>query len=67
MVIGCIFGDYYINKFGGFIILKYGVVLFMIGIILIIFVYFVIFIILGFFFIGLGIFVIFLLMIFFIG
>ncbi|MGT3349919.1 MFS transporter [Yersinia enterocolitica] len=67
MVIGRIFGDYYTNKFGGFITLKYGVVLSMIGIILIISVHSIIFTILGFSLIGLGISVIFPLTISFIG
>lgn len=67
MVIGRIFGDYYTNKFGGFITLKYGVALSMIGIILIISVHSVIFTILGFSLIGLGISVIFPLTISFIG
>ncbi|HGP0854153.1 TPA: MFS transporter [Yersinia enterocolitica] len=67
MVIGRIFGDYYTNKFGGFITLKYGVALSMIGIILIISAHSVIFTILGFSLIGLGISVIFPLTISFIG
>ena len=67
IVIGRIFGDYYTNKFGELITLKYGVVLSMIGIILIIFVHSVIFTILGFSLIGLGISVIFPLTISFIG
>ncbi|MFV8799329.1 MFS transporter [Yersinia sp. LJYL362] len=67
MVIGRIFGDYYTNKFGELITLKYGVVLSMTGITLIIFIHSVFFTIVGFSLIGLGVSVIFPLAISFIG
>ena len=67
MVIGRIFGDYYTNKFGLLIILKYGVILSIAGVVLIIFIHSAIFTILGFSLVGLGISVIFPLTITFIG
>lgn len=67
MVIGRIFGDYYTNKFGELITLKYGVVLSITGITLIIFIHSVFFTIVGFSLIGLGVSVIFPLAISFIG
>lgn len=67
MVIGRVFGDYYTNKFGLLIILKYGVTLSITGVILIIFIHSAFFTILGFSLVGLGISVIFPLTITFIG
>ncbi|WP_174849494.1 MFS transporter [Yersinia artesiana] len=67
MVIGRIFGDYYTNRFGGFITLKYGVILSIIGVTLITFIHSAIFTILGFSLLGLGMSVIFPLTISFIG
>lgn len=67
IVIGRIFGDHFTNKFGKIVILRYGIILSILGIISIISFHSTIFTILGFSLIGLGISVIFPLTISFIG
>ncbi|CNH32155.1 MFS transporter [Yersinia pekkanenii] len=67
MVIGRVFGDYFTNKLGEIITLKYGIIIATLGIITIISIHSTFFSILGFSLIGLGISVIFPLIISFIG